>query len=146
MLQPSPSCRRRPRLTWIAPALLAAAFLAASIAPAQDPVEVNPASVHLTLENARVRVLDARLAPGQKEQLHSHPACVIYVVDGGKVRNHTADGTVTELTIESGATLYREPTTHWAENIGKTTLHLVIVELEDAAKPGAAAAAGGNRR
>ena len=29
-----------------------------------------------------------------------------------------------------GATLYREPVTHWTENIGTTTLRSVIVELK----------------
>jgi hypothetical protein len=28
--------------------------------------------------------------------------------------------------------MYREPITHWAENIGTTTMRLVVVELKDA--------------
>jgi quercetin dioxygenase-like cupin family protein len=99
---------------------------------AQDPAVVNAATIHVTLENAHVRVLEAKLPPGAKEKLHSHPAYVIYVIDGGKVRNHATDGSTSESELVAGATLYRDPLTHWAENIGNTTIHLILVELKDA--------------
>jgi hypothetical protein len=62
--------------------------------------------------------------------MHSHPAYVIYVIAGGRVRNHGADGKTNETVLETGAVLYRDPLTHWAENIGKTTIHLILVELK----------------
>ncbi len=99
---------------------------------AQDPVEVNAKTVHVKLENARVRVLEALLQPGQKEQMHSHPACTIYVVSGGKIRNHGADGKTTETELKTGDVVYRDAVTHWAENIGTTPLHLILVELKPA--------------
>jgi len=99
---------------------------------AQDPAVVNAATIHVTFENNRVRVLEAKLPPGAKEKMHSHPAYVIYIIDGGKVRNHAADGATSETELASGATLYRDPITHWAENIGNTTIHLILVELKDA--------------
>ena len=111
--------------------LLVALLCLAAPALAQDPAVVNPGSVKVVLANDRVRVLESTLEPGQKEQLHSHPACVIHVLAGGTARNHSADGRTTEVTLETGATVYREPLTHWAENIGKTTIHLIIVELLD---------------
>ena len=106
-------------------------LLGARVAAAQDPTVVNPKTVHARLDNARTRVLESELKPGEKEQMHSHPACVIYVITGGKVRNHAADGTTTEGTLETGQVLYREAVTHWAENIGTSTLRLILVELKD---------------
>ena len=118
--------------------LLAASFVAVPTpAPAQDPAVVNARTIHVTFENDRVRVLEATLPPGEKEQLHSHPAYVIYVITGGKVRNHSADGTVTESDLAAGATIYRDPLTHWAENIGKTTIHEILVELKSPPQPAA---------
>ena len=113
-------------------ALAAASLLLAPAtpAPAQDPAVVNASTIRVKLENDRVRVLEATLPPGAKEQLHSHPAYVIYVIAGGKVRNHAVDGKVTESDFASGDTLYRDPLTHWAENIGTTTIHMVLVELK----------------
>lgn len=103
----------------------------ASVTRTQDPLVVNSRSIALKLENSRVRVLEATLKPGVKEQLHSHPAYVIYVIAGGKVRNHATDGTVTEADFRTGDVIYREPVTHWAENIGKTTIRLELVELKN---------------
>jgi quercetin dioxygenase-like cupin family protein len=111
------------------------ALFSAAIARAQDPAVVNAKTIHVKLENPRVRVLEAVLQPGEKEQLHSHPAYVIYVLAGGKVRNHTADGKVTESEFAAGDTIYRDPLTHWAENIGTTPIHLILVELKGEVSP-----------
>lgn len=97
----------------------------------QDPLEVNSKTISLKLENSRVRVLEATLKPGDKEKTHSHPDYVIYVIAGGKIRNHSEDGTVTEAEFKTGDVIYREPLTHWAENIGDTTIRLELVELKN---------------
>ena len=114
----------------LAAAAAALLLLSPQRAPAQDPAVVNAKTIRVKLENDRVRVLEAVLEPGAREQLHSHPAYVIYVIAGGKVRNHAADGKVTETELATGDTIYREPLTHWAENIGTTTIRLVLVELK----------------
>ena len=108
-----------------------AGLLIWGVASAHDPAVVNPKTVHVELDNSRVRVLEAVLAPGEREQLHSHPASVLHVIVGGKISNHTADGKTAEVELKSGETSYREPTTHWAENIGTTTIRLILVELKD---------------
>ena len=97
----------------------------------QDPLVVNSNTIALKLENSRVRVLEATLKPGDQEKTHSHPAYVIYVIAGGKVRTHGVDGTVTETEFKTGDVIYREPVTHWAENIGNTTIRLELVELKN---------------
>jgi quercetin dioxygenase-like cupin family protein len=106
--------------------------LIAALTPvlAQDVLTVNARTVKLRLENQNVRVLEATLEPGAKEQPHSHPASIIYVIAGGKFRSHAEDGKVSESIFKDGDVIYREPLTHWAENIGDTTIHLIIVELK----------------
>jgi len=99
---------------------------------AQDPAVVNAKTIRVKLENSRVRVFEAVLKPNDKEQLHSHPAYVIHVIAGGRIRSHGTDGKATEYELVTGDTLYRDPITHWAENIGSTTIHLVVVELKEA--------------
>jgi quercetin dioxygenase-like cupin family protein len=81
-------------------------------------------------ENDRVRVLEANLPPGVKEQVHSHPAYVIYVLEGGRYRNYASDGNVTEGELKAGEVLFREPLTHAAENIGDKPLRMILVELK----------------
>lgn len=97
---------------------------------AQDPALVNSKTVKVRLDNDKVRVLEAELPPGTKEAVHSHPAYVIYVQTGGKVRNYAADGKTTESELKNGDVLFRDPLTHAAENIGTTTMHFILVELK----------------
>jgi quercetin dioxygenase-like cupin family protein len=99
-------------------------------APSTDPAVVNAKTVHVTFENDRVRVLESVLQSGDQEQMHSHPAYMIYVLEGGKMRNHAADGTTSEAEFVAGQTIFREPLTHWAENIGTTTVRVLLVELK----------------
>ena len=103
----------------------------ASVSNVQDPAVVNAKTIAVKLDNPRVRVFHVTLKPGEKETTHSHPAYVVYVIEGGKVRNHASDGTVAEYELKTGDVVYRDPLTHWAENIGNTTLRLVVVELKN---------------
>lgn len=107
-----------------------AVALFALTASGQDVVKVNPHTVTVKLDNEKVRVLEANLPPQAQEQMHSHPSSIIYVITGGKVRNHSADGKVTETTLKDGDVIYREPLTHWAENIDDHPIHLIVVELK----------------
>src|ERR1043166_7368546 len=110
-------------------AMVLFAFMS-SFVSAQDPAVVQASTVKVKFENDKVRVLEAELPAGVKEKVHSHPAYVIYVVAGGRIRNYAADGKTTETELKTGDVLYREPLTHAAENIGTTTMHFILVELK----------------
>jgi quercetin dioxygenase-like cupin family protein len=119
------------RILILLPVLLVTGLVRGDTSNVQDPLVVNSNTIVLKLENSRVRVLEATLKPGDKEKTHSHPAYVIYVIAGGKFRNHAADGTVSDGEFKTGEVVYREPITHWAENIGDTTIRLELVELKN---------------
>jgi quercetin dioxygenase-like cupin family protein len=105
-----------------------------STAFAQDPLVVNAKTIKLRFENDRVRVLEATLPPGVKEQVHSHPAYIVYVLEGGRYRNYASDGKITEGEFKTGDVIYREPLVHAAENIGDKPMHLILVELKSTGK------------
>jgi quercetin dioxygenase-like cupin family protein len=115
------------RSCWIVLVCLA---LVVTRAAAQDAVAVTPKVVRVTLENDRVRVLDYVSNPGDKEGWHSHPAMVVQVVTGGTLRVSTPDGKTNDVVFKAGDTIYRAPITHSTENIGKTQLHAILVELK----------------
>ena len=96
-----------------------------------DPAVVNAEMEHVRLENSHVRAIEGVLQPGDKEQMHSHPAFVVYLIAGGRIRNNFADGKVVEAELKTGDVLYREPQTHWVQNIGTTTIHFLLVELKN---------------
>ena len=81
------------------------------------------------LENERVRVLDVLFKPGEKEALHSHPDHVICVLEGGKMKV-TSSGKATVIDMKNGQALFLNAQSHEAENIGKTEVHLLVVELK----------------
>jgi hypothetical protein len=62
--------------------------------------------------------------------MHSHPANVVFVIEGGKLRITTSDGKTSEVEFKTGDTIWRQPVTHAAENIGTTRFHAIIVELK----------------
>jgi quercetin dioxygenase-like cupin family protein len=110
--------------------IFATVLLFGAFAYGQDPAVVNAKTIKVKFENDRVRVMEAILPPGVKEAVHSHPAYVIYVAEGGRYRNYASDGKVTEGEFKSGEIIFREPITHAAENIGDKPMHFILVELK----------------
>ena len=110
--------------------ITSAALLGLVNVRAQDPAVVNAKTITVKFENERVRVLESQLPAGAKEQVHSHPANVVYVLQGGRIRNYAADGKATESDLKTGDVIYRDPLTHSAENIGDKAIHLILVELK----------------
>jgi beta-alanine degradation protein BauB len=104
-----------------------------SAALAQDPLPLYPENYKVIVENDRVRVLDFRLRKGAKEESHSHPAHVVYVVAPFRIRFTFPDGHSTVRVAKAGDVLYSEAVTHASENIGDTDAHGILVELKPAA-------------
>jgi beta-alanine degradation protein BauB len=83
----------------------------------------------IELENERVRVLDVTFKPGEKAALHHHPDHVVYVRNGGKMKLIIEDKTDI-VNFETGKTLFFNEQSHEAENVGSTTIDLLVVELK----------------
>jgi beta-alanine degradation protein BauB len=98
---------------------------------AQDPVKTSPQYYKVLLENDLVRVLEYRLKAGEKEPMHSHPAGVVYVLSGAKLRFSYPDGRREERAAATRETIWREPTTHAVENAGDTEAHAIAIDLKN---------------
>jgi quinol monooxygenase YgiN/quercetin dioxygenase-like cupin family protein len=111
---------------------------------AQDPLPLYPDNYKVILENDRVRVLDFRLRKDAKEVSHAHPAHVVYVVKGFKIRFTFPDGRTAIRETKQGDVLFSEAVTHATENIGGDEAHGILVELKTGgAGSGKAASAPG---
>ena len=113
-------------IVWFTAALVSRVY-------AQDVVKVSPATNQVLVENAQVRVIQATFAPGAKEGLHSHPACWYYVSQAGELKVSHANGKVEMWKPTLGESAWmdgEEP--HTAENVGKTTLQYILVEVKSA--------------
>jgi hypothetical protein len=64
---------------------------------AADPAQVA-SNVYTTLfENDRVRLLEARIAPGDSSVMHGHPDYVVYNLADGRVRFSSPSGETEEV-------------------------------------------------
>ena len=108
--------------------LLFAPFLARG--QGQDPLGLYPENYKVIMENDRVRVLDFKLKKGAKEIPHMHPAHVVYVLTGFKIRFTFKDGKTGIRETKTGDVLFSEAVIHASENIGDTDAHGLLVELK----------------
>ena len=105
-------------------------LIATGTALAQDVVKVSPETHKVLLENDQVRVLDARMKPGEKVGMHSHPANVVYFLTDGKIKITYPDGKTEEREVKAGVAGWSEGVTHAAENVGTTEFHELQIELK----------------
>jgi quercetin dioxygenase-like cupin family protein len=97
---------------------------------AQDPLEVGPDIYKKVFENERVRVMEVTFAPGATIGPHSHPDHFAYVMEPGTLRIKNASGMANESQAKAGDVMWINAETHSAENVGTTTLKLLVVELK----------------
>lgn len=103
-------------------------------AQTQDPLKIYPENYKVIIENDRVRVLDFQLKKGAKETTHIHPAHVVYVLTGFRIRFTFPDGKTAIRETKTGDVLYSDAVAHASENIGATDAHGLLVELKTAAQ------------
>ena len=102
-----------------------------------DALVVAPAQHRLLFENAHVRVLDTRIAPGERTPVHTHrwPAAH-YVVSWSDFvrRDETGAVLVDTRTMglrQSPESLWGEPLPpHSLENVGTVPLHIISTEVK----------------
>ncbi len=107
---------------------VSALCLGVPVAFAQDAVSTQPDNNKVLFENDRVRVIEVKFGPGTPLKTHSHPAHVVYMVEGGKAKFTTADGKVTEAEMQPGTVRWSDPVTHTVE--ASAPSHAIVVELK----------------
>jgi quercetin dioxygenase-like cupin family protein len=118
--------------------LLSLAALASLAANGQQPAQIDPVTVSpdrftVLLDNPQVRVVEYILRPGERDQWHTHPAKVSYVASGGQLRIHLADGTSFLSEEAEGTAVWMDALpSHYAENVGKTDVKIVLTEVKSA--------------
>jgi len=115
--------------------IVAFGFALATFAPsafaAGDPLEVGPEIYKLLFENERVRVMEVTFKPGAKIAVHSHPDHSVYVVTGGTLRIAPEGAKASDAALDHGSVVFIPAEAHAAENVGPTTMKLIVTELKD---------------
>ena len=108
--------------------------------PYPDSLDALAASAEhhkLLFEDDRVRVIDTRIAPGERTAVHTHRyPSILYIVSTGVFLRYDGDGKVITdsrtMPPQVAPSAFRFPPMppHSVENIGTTLLHLVNVEFK----------------
>ena len=107
-------------------------ILLAAPALAQDVMRYHVRHITVLAEDANTRVL--RYAPhaGDRTPMHSHPASVVYVIKGGRLKITAPDGTTSITTVKTGTALLRPPVTHADEALDD--VEMILVEMKSGAE------------
>jgi hypothetical protein len=81
-------------------------------------------------ENDRVRVIETRIKPGERNAMQERSDRVIYHFNAGKAKVHYPDGKTEEREFKAGTVEFRKRDTTSSENIGKTENHNLNVNLK----------------
>jgi hypothetical protein len=81
--------------------------------------------------NDKVRILDLTFKPGDVAPSGKRPMRVIHVLQGGTIERTYDDGKKETVLYKSGDTkLFPEEQTYAVKNIGKSVVHLLVVEVK----------------
>jgi beta-alanine degradation protein BauB len=108
------------------------ALLATSAAVAQSlprSFEASPDVYKVIAEDARYRIIAVTWKPGQRDQLHAHPASGVYYLTDCSVRVHMPDGAVRDYKPTAGTAIVQAPIPgHVLENAGTTECRIIMFE------------------
>lgn len=98
-----------------------------------DFVKSSPDKTKILLENEYVRVIEYSLKPGEKDSTHTHPPKTSYVISGGMLRVYPENEKPFDAEEVKGKAEWSEKRgKHFVENIGKTTVTILLTEIKSA--------------
>lgn len=123
----------RSRIVFLLGVFLGIGLSVALAQKAKDSTVVDPDVHKVVLENDHVRVLDARISPGWKSPLHSHPPMLLVSLGSGRFRITGPDGKTQVVDFNPGMVIWRESTEHsWEMVAGEA--HVIAVEVKSSVK------------
>lgn len=98
-----------------------------------DFVKSTPDKTKILLENEYVRVIEYSLKPGERDSTHTHPPKTSYVISGGLLRIYPENGNPFDAEEITGNAEWSDKVgKHYVENIGKTTVTILLTEIKSA--------------
>ncbi len=95
-----------------------------------DAAIVASETYKVYLENDRVRVLEYRIKPGEKNAMHSHPDYLWFALVPEKFKLTLSDGKTIDSEAKAGEVFFSEAENHAYENVGSTEAHGFLIELK----------------
>jgi quercetin dioxygenase-like cupin family protein len=90
---------------------------------------ISPGLYKQMADTLNIRMISGIYKPGDSSIMHGHPDFAMYVLEGGTVELTAEDGTRQNIEFKKDMAVIMPASTHSAKNVGKTTLKLVVVEV-----------------
>lgn len=103
-------------------------LLLSTVLLAQDAMQYGLKHLKVLAEDDTVRVLEYSPKRGDRTPMHSHPASVVYVLKGGRVKYTLPDGSTKISELKTGEALLRPPVTHSDEALDD--VDSILIELK----------------
>jgi quercetin dioxygenase-like cupin family protein len=94
-----------------------------------DAIKAAPDLYKVLSDTMGIRLLEATYKPGDSSALHSHPDYAIYTVSGGTATFYGKDGASMKNEMKTGTVNIRPAEVHSVKNSGKTTVKVILVEV-----------------
>ncbi len=107
-------------------------MLASLQAMAQEAKSMGNKMNTILADAKHLRATEVTLLPGEKTDMHTHPAHFFYALSEGKLIVHYQDGKDETFDLRPGVNGASDPERpHVTENVGTTTVKFLIVELKE---------------
>lgn len=90
---------------------------------------ISPNLYKTLADTLNIKVLQGTYKPGDSSIVHAHPDFALYVLQGGSVELTMTDGTKQNIEFKKDMAVVLPAASHSAKNIGKSTLKLIVVEV-----------------
>jgi len=90
---------------------------------------ISPDLYKQLFDTLNIRILQGIYKPGDSSIMHAHPDFALYVLEGSTVELTSMDGNKQNIEFKKDMAIVLPATTHSAKNIGKSTLRLIVVEV-----------------
>ncbi|GHN00425.1 hypothetical protein WSM22_19140 [Cytophagales bacterium WSM2-2] len=115
------------------PLLICLVFFAGiSTISAQNLWQTNPKECKLLNDTLGTKLLLVTLKPGDSLAPHTHPAYMVYYIEGGELTEQFINGRTIHAKMTPGRHAQRPGLpAHWDKNAGNTTIKFLMVEFSD---------------
>jgi quercetin dioxygenase-like cupin family protein len=96
----------------------------------EDAIKVASHVYRVVFENAKIRVLEAKLRKGQKTAMHKHPSNFVFVLESGQMEFASPDGKTQKVQMKEGDVMWFDEQEHASQNVGTKTARVLIVEMK----------------
>jgi quercetin dioxygenase-like cupin family protein len=91
--------------------------------------KISPKLYKTLADTLNIRMIEGTYKPGDSSIMHGHPDFALYVLQGSTVELTMTDGGKQTIDFKKDMAVVLPAATHSAKNIGKSTLRLIVVEV-----------------